>query len=300
MGKKILVTGGTGLVGKTLCKMLQDNGFEVCILSRSKNSSSPYPIFTWDYKKGHLEAGALKGIDAIIHLAGAGVADKRWSKERKQEILESRTLTSNLLFEQLKSEQHQVKTIITASAIGIYGMDTGASLITEEGEIGNDYLAQVTKAWEASTSQFSEINIRLVQLRIGVVLNKVGGALKELMKPPIAAPLSTGNQFMSWIHFEDLCNMFLWALKNEHIQGAYNAVTPNSLTNRAFTKKAARIFKKPFVPIPVPKFLLNIILGEMADIVSGGSKISSDKIEKAGFEYKFTDFEAAVKDLKTK
>jgi uncharacterized protein (TIGR01777 family) len=297
--KKILITGGTGLVGKKLCALLQKEGYEVTILSRSKNPNSPYPTFTWDYQSRHLEAGAFEGVDAIIHLAGAGVADKRWSAERKKVILESRTMTSQLLYDQLKSTPNQVKTIIAASAIGIYGIENSPNSLTEESPIGTDYLADVTKEWEVATSQFENLNVRLVQMRIGIVLSDKGGALMKLLEPPVAAALGQGDQYMSWIHMEDVLGMFLWAIKNESATGPYNVVAPTPLTNHAFTKMAAKIFKKPFMPVPVPKFVLQIMLGQMAEILLGGSKISSQKIVDAGYHFKFPDFEAAVKDLKS-
>lgn len=297
--KKILVTGGTGLVGKELCSRLQKDGYQVSILSRSKNPNGPYPTFTWDYQTGHLEAGAFEGVDAIIHLAGAGVADKRWSAERKKVILESRTLTSQLLYDQLKSTPNQVKTIIAASAIGIYGSENSPNSMTEESPVGTDYLAEVTKEWELATSQFEKLNIRLAQLRIGVVLSNKGGALMKLLEPPVAAALGKGDQDMSWIHMDDVVGIFLWAIKNESANGPFNLVAPAPLTNLEFTKIAAKIFKKPFIPIPVPKFVLQIMLGQMAEIVLGGSKISSQKIVDAGYHFQFPDFEEAVKNLKS-
>lgn len=299
MNKKILVTGGTGLVGKELCSQLQKNGYEVSVLSRSKNLNSTYPTFTWDYPSGHLEAGAFEGVDAIIHLAGAGVADKRWSTERKKVILESRTMTSQLLYDQLKAVPNQVKTIIAASAIGIYGSENSPNNMTEESPVGNDYLAEVTREWELATSQFEKLDIRLAQLRIGVVLSNKGGALMKLLEPPVAAALGKGDQYMSWIHMDDVVGMFLWALKNESVIGPFNLVAPAPLTNLEFTKMAAKIFRKPFIPIPVPKFVLQLMLGQMAEIVLGGSKISCEKIQSEGYQFKFTDFESAVKDLKS-
>jgi uncharacterized protein len=297
---KILVTGGTGLIGKALCKLLQAKGYEVTILSRNKKPESTYPIFTWDYQSEFIEAGAFKGVDAIIHLAGAGIADQRWSTGRKKILLESRTLTSKLLYAQLKATPNQVKTVIAASAIGIYGIENAPAMMTEDSPSGSDYLATITKEWEAATCQLKELNIRLVQMRIGVVLSNQGGALVKILAPPITAPLGKGNQYMSWIHMDDVCGMFLWALQNEQISGPYNLVAPDPLTNKEFTKKAAKIYNKPFLPIPVPKLVLQLMLGQMAEIVLGGSKISNEKIVAAGYAFKFPDFEGAVKDLKIK
>jgi len=296
--KKILVTGGTGLVGKALCNLLASKGYEVSILSRSKNPDSKYPTFTWNYKSAFIEDGAFESVDAIIHLAGAGVADKRWSAKRKTELLESRTETSNLLYNKLKSETNQVTTIVCASAIGIYGIANSSKMMTEDSPKGTDFLADVTNKWEASSSAFKKLDIRLVQMRIGVVLSNADGALVKILEPPICAPLGKGNQYMSWIHIDDVCGMFLWALQNESAIGAFNVVGPLPITNREFTQKAAKAFKKLYIPLPVPKVLLQILLGQMAEIVLGGSKISCEKIEAAGYQLKFRDFEEAVKDLK--
>ena len=298
MSKNILVTGGTGLVGQRLIELLDKEGHQISILSRSKNSASKYPVFTWDYKNDHLEDGALSGIDTIIHLAGAGVADEKWSTERKNVILESRTQTSKLLFDKLKSENHHVKTFIAASAIGIYGSDNSPQMMVETSPVGHDFLARVTDAWETSTKRISELGIRLVQMRIGVVLSHKGGALVELLKPPVAAALGKGNQYMSWIHIDDVCGMIQFVLDNEETKGPYNVVGPRPQTNRDFTKTAAKIFKKFYFPIPVPKLVLKLMLGEMATIVLGGSKVSSRKIEEAGYQFKFPDFKSALEDLK--
>ena len=297
MSQKILVTGGTGLVGSTLIPMLKAEGHEVVVLSRSKFESPDFEVFTWDYGKDYIEEGALEGVDTIIHLAGAGVAEKKWSPERKEIIYDSRTKTSMLLYKHLEAINHQVKTFIAASAIGIYGNDTGNTMLRESAPKGNDFLAHVTDAWETATSKVGKLDIRLVQLRVGVVLSNKGGALVELLKPPVAAPLGKGSQYMSWIHIEDLCGMFLDAIKNESIKGAFNAVGPKPETNKELTRQAAKAFKKSFIPIPVPSLVLKLMLGEMAGIVLGGSRVSSEAIQKTGFEFKFPKLSAALEDL---
>ena len=179
----ILVTGASGLVGKPLLARLKAAGNLISVLSRSKKANSPYPVFTWDYTNDFLEKGTLDGIDCIVHLAGAGVADEKWRRERKKVILESRTQTSRLLYERLKQGKHQVKTLVAASAIGIYGNDQGHSRLTENSPVGHDFLARVTDAWELSTSKVAALGIRVVQLRIGVVLSHKGGALAKLLAP---------------------------------------------------------------------------------------------------------------------
>ena len=296
---KVLITGGTGLVGSRLIPLLKSKGHEVVVLSRSKDASKPYPIFEWDYKKEYIESGAFNGVEAVIHLAGAGVADKRWTAERKEEIYNSRTKTSFLLYNTLKNIDNEVKTFISASAIGYYGLDTGTTNLKETAPVGHDFLAHVVDAWETSTSKVTDLDIRLVQLRIGVVFSKEGGALVELLKPPVAAPLGNGKQYMSWIHIDDLCKMFLYALENDQMVGTYNAVGPKPATNREVTEAAAKTFDKKYVPIPVPGLALKVVLGEMAKMVVGGNRVSSEKIMEAGFEYDHPKLEPALKHIKS-
>lgn len=296
---KILITGGTGLVGQALSDLLISNDHSVVLMSRSAKSHPILPSFRWNIEEQYIDPLAFEGVDTIVHLAGAGVADKRWTAKRKEEILTSRTESSQLLFEYLKSHKHSVKTFIAASAIGIYGSDTGDKLIREEAEIGKDFLAKVTESWEESTRQIDSLDIRLFQARIGIVLSAKGGALKELLRPPIAAPLGSGSQFMSWIHIKDLCRLLLYAIENESIKGFYNAVGPHPLTNKEFTQVAAKVYNKPYLPISVPSGVLRLMMGEMAEIVLGGSKVSADKILDEGFSYHFPDLESALQDLKS-
>lgn len=297
MSQKILITGGTGLVGSALIPMLRKLGHEIVVLSRKKSRSDLYTVFEWDYKRNYIEPGAFDGVDTIIHLAGAGVAESKWTTERKDEIYNSRTQTSILLFNELQKSENQVKTFIAASAIGIYGSDTGNTMIHETAPVGHDFLAHVTDAWETATNKIKSLDIRLVQMRVGVVLSPKGGALVELLKPPVAAPLAKGDQYMSWIHITDLCNMFIEAINNTNWEGPYNAVGPRPETNRELTKQAAKAFRKTFMPIAVPKIILKILLGEMAVIVVGGSKISSEKIQEAGFKFRFPKLQQALEDL---
>lgn len=296
MGKHILITGGTGLIGSSLIEALQSRGHTIAVLSRSKKGI--HPTYIWDYKKKYIEEGAFSGVDTIVHLAGAGVADKRWTAERKEEIIKSRTETTALLYESLKNSENSVKNFIGASAIGFYGADTGEVMLDETAPLGNDFLAQVTEAWETSAVKMKDLGLRTTLLRIGIVLSNQGGALQELLKPPVAAPLGNGKQFMSWIHIKDLVDMFIFAIENEEIEGVFNAVGTSPLTNKEFTQIAAKVYKKPFLPLPVPGFALKLLMGEMASIVLGGNKVSAEKISKSGFKHTFNDLEVALKDLK--
>jgi len=218
MSKKILITGASGLIGSRLTELLLQKGYQVSHLGRSKKTGS-VPSFIWDVDKGVLDQQALEGVDTIIHLAGAGVADKRWTESRKKEILESRTKSSLLLYNTLANTNHTVKSVVSASAIGYYGFGFGEEVFTEVSQPGNDYLAQVVKEWEESVDKISSLNLRLVKLRIGIVLSDKGGALVEMAKPirlGIGAALGTGKQYLSWIHLDDLCAMFIKAVEDEH------------------------------------------------------------------------------------
>lgn len=287
-------------MGSHLIPMLKAKGHQVVVLSRSKDASKPYPIFEWDYEKEYIESGAFNGVDTVIHLAGAGVAEKRWTPERKDEIYNSRTKTSHLLYKTLKEVPNEVKTFISASAIGYYGLDTGSTNLKESAPVGHDFLAHVVDAWETSTNKIAELEIRLVQLRIGVVLAKEGGALVELLKPPVAAPLGKGSQYMSWIHIDDLCKMFVHSLENEQMLGTYNAVAPRPMTNKELTREAAKAFGKTFVPVPVPGLVLKLMLGEMAKMVIGGNRVSCEKIMEAGYQFEYPKLGDALNHLKRK
>ncbi len=299
MVKKILITGASGLVGQRLTELLLQKGYQASHLGRSKRGGA-VPSFVWDVEKGFLDSKAMNDVNTIIHLAGAGVADKRWTASRKKEILESRTKSTALLFETLKNEKNSVTTVISASAIGYYGFGLRDEVFTEESKSGSDFLALVTKQWEEAVDQISSIGLRVVKLRIGIVLSEKGGALAEVSKPiklGVGSPLGSGKQHLTWIHLDDLCEMFIKAIEDSTMKGAYNAVGPEWVSNAEMTKAIAKVLKKPLWLPPVPGFVLKIVLGEMADMVLNGSKISSTRIQTTGFKFKFTKLDEALKDL---
>lgn len=299
MAKKILITGGTGLVGKVLTQSLLEKGYQVAYLSRSKKQIENVEVYEWDIPNQKIEEEAFKDLEGVIHLAGAGVADKSWTAARKKEILDSRTESTKLLHHYLSKVESKPKAFISASAIGIYG-DSGEILMTEGSPQATDFLADVTKKWEKEIDPIADLGIRTVKLRIGVVLSPDGGALAKLVQPirmGAGAALGSGKQYMSWIHIQDLANMFVWALENENSVGAYNAVAPSPVSNSEMTQQIAKVLKKPLILPNVPSFAMKLMLGEMASIVLAGSKVSSQKIEAAGFEFQFADLEKTLKDL---
>lgn len=294
--KNILISGGSGLIGKVITSTLKEQGYKVAWLSRNPDTKSE-KSFSWDIKAQTIDPKALEWCDAIIHLAGAGVAEKKWTRERKQEILNSRVMSTQLLMDTLRRMDKRPKAVIAASAIGYYGMETGDKLVAEGDPSGNDFLAEVVDKWEKATEQFENLGIRTVRLRVGIVLSNEGGALTEMMKPPVAAPLGNGTQYMSWIHIQDLANMFIHALTNSGLNGVYNAVGPTPVSNAILTRRAAKFKGKPFVNIGVPGFILKLVLGEMAEIVLGGSRVCNDKIHSSGFNYQFPELDTALKNI---
>ena len=289
---KILVTGGTGLVGRRLTALLTEKNHEVRILSRNPKNENE---FKWDYSKGFVDDKAIENIDYIIHLAGAGIADKRWTKERKEVIVNSRVATANLIFDKIKAQNIPLKGFISASGSNYYGAQTTAKVFKESDAVGTDFLGQVCIKWEAAANQFKDLNIPVTILRTGVVLSKTGGAL-EKMRTPIVSPLGSGNQYMAWIHIDDLCNLYIKAIEETFV-GVYNAVSPEFHTSKTFSKALAKAIKRPFLPIAVPGFLLKLVFGELAIILLHGSRLSSDKIKEKGFIFKYKELALALKNL---
>jgi uncharacterized protein len=301
MRKKVLITGGSGLLGSRLSEILSEKGYEVAHLSRSKNGKSPYTTYVWDISKGDIEPGALNNTSFIIHLAGAGVADKRWTDDRKTLLKSSRIGSANLLLGHLKSSGSKIEAFISASAIGIYGFDTGTIIQTEErGQLGDDFLATLTKAWESVADQFETYASRVVKYRIGLVLSEKGGLLEKLLTPArlgLSTAFGDGEQFMSWIHIDDLARMFVTAMEQKSMKGVYNAVAPNPVTNTDFLKTLARTLNRPYILPNTPKFMMKLAFGELSSVITGGNKVSSEKIEKTGFTFQFDTLDKALNNL---
>src|SRR5690606_11791466 len=223
--KNILISGGSGLIGKRITSLLKSRGCNVAWLSRSAKKKKQ-KTFQWNIEDGFLEEKALKWCDGIIHLAGAGIAEKRWTEERKREILESRTKSARLLYDKIQMLDKKPQVIISASGVGIYGYDPGQELLNEDSPPGDDALAKIVIKWEEEVLNFQSMGIRTVILRTGTVLDKKGGALPEMLKAPVAAPLGSGSQYISWIHAQDLAHLYAYSLFRE-ISGIFNAVAPH-------------------------------------------------------------------------
>lgn len=292
-----MITGGSGLIGRRLSFLLKSRGYEVRILSRSNNPKNNYKTFVWNVSEQYINDSAFEGLNHIIHLAGAGIADKRWSEKRKKEIIASRVASTNLLYNSVKRLKTPLNSFISASATGYYGAVTSETIFEEKDKPAKDFLGKVCSLWEDSIFQFNEIKIRTVALRTGIVLSKDGGALKK-MKTPIITSLGNGKQYMPWIHIDDLCELYIKAIEDEQFKGAFNAVSPEHISNLSFSKKISKIFNYPFLALGAPSFILQIVFGEMSTIILNGSRISANKIKQAGFKFKFENLEKALKNLR--
>jgi hypothetical protein len=304
----ILITGGTGLVGKALTEALLQKGFRVIILTRnpaSQKTNQPHLSFAaWNIEKQFIDKDAFAKADYIIHLAGASVAEKRWTKKRKNEIVSSRVESSRLIAESLKTIPNRIKAVISASAIGWYGADdlNNKKPFTEEVGPANSFLGQTCRQWEAAIEPVSFSEKRLVKFRIGIVLSNEAGAFKEFKKTlkfGIAAILGSGKQVISWIHIDDLVRLFLFAIDNETIEGTFNAAASNPVTNKDLVIQIAKAKGKFFIPLHVPSFILKIVLGEMSVEVLKSTTVSAEKIQKAGFIFQYPEIEKAIDELIT-
>lgn len=298
---KILISGGSGFLGSHLIPYLQSKDHDVSILSRKIQPDTP--TFLWDIEKQTIDPAAFHDTDAIIHLAGSGIASGRWTLEYKKEILNSRTQSAYLLYRELKKNPgHKVKTLIAASAIGYYG-DPGNQWVDENFKGADDFMGRVCSEWEKSTSRFAELGIRVIILRIGLVLAPDGGVLPAISTPIrycIGAPLGNGKQYMSWIHINDLIRMIAFILDEDKTNGIYNAVSPVPVMHDEFMKMLGIALNRPIWPFHIPEFILKTILGEKAVIVLNGQRVSSEKIRMAGFNFLHTDLKNSLIELTEK
>ena len=286
----ILLTGGTGLIGQTLQKQLENNNHKVRILTRSPKLDNH---FKWDIKANYIDEKVFENLDYIIHLAGAGIADKRWTDERKKVLINSRVESSGLLFSKINELNIPLKGFISASGIGYYGAITSSKIYSEKDQPADDFIAKICIEWEAAANQFKTLNIPVTILRTGVVLSSNGGALKKMNTPLFLSALGTGKQYIPWIHIDDLCNLYVKAIEDVNFTGIYNAVAPEHKTNNDFTKTLGMVVKKPVLPINAPGFILKIVLGELAAIVLEGSRVSAEKTS-ISYNYKFENLEKAL------
>lgn len=294
---KVLITGGTGLVGKEISKQLLSKNHEVVFLSRNPNPNSKIPQFKWDPEKFFMDLDALEDVEIIINLAGTPVNGK-WTSSYKNEILKSRLDSLSTLYQSLEANEHKVRKLISASAVGFY-QDSFDEIYREDAKAGNSFLAKVCMKWENAALKFENLNIQTSVLRIGIVLSTEGGALKEMIKPfklGLGSPLGSGKQWMPWIHIEDLAGMFIFLMKSDSI-GIFNGGGFEASRNKDFSKTLAKVLGKPFFAPNVPKFALKLLMGEASAIALSSTNVDSMKIINHGFEYKFKELKPALENL---
>ncbi len=297
---KVLITGGTGFIGKHLSKTLTERGHELVIVTRRKDVTHPQgriSYMQWDTGASGILPDNTPAVDAVINLAGESIGNNRWSPQVKEKILSSRVDTTKAIVSSIEKNIIKPKVLINASAIGIYG--TNEERLFHENDTGeNDFLAGVCKAWEAEAIKAEKLNIRTVMVRTGVVLGKEG-ALQKMVTPFkffVGGPLGSGRQWMSWIHIDDLVNIYIHALEHDDISGPVNAVAPNPVRMSEFAKALGTVMHRPAI-MPAPDFALKMILGEMSDLVLKGQQVSADKIINSGFRFEYPELSGALKRI---
>jgi uncharacterized protein (TIGR01777 family) len=296
----VLITGGTGLVGARLSAVLTEAGHRVAHLSRTPAPGGPCRTFQWNPAAGTIDPLAVPFADAVVNLAGANVGEGKWTAARKQELLAGRVDGLALLHRELAKPGHRVGTVVSASAIGLYG-NTGDALVTEDTPpVGYDLLADLTQAWEQAAAPLAALGLRVVVPRIGVVLSLVSGVLPALADPVkrgFGAPLGSGQQWLSWIHIDDLCRLLLAMLTDDAWRGAYNAVAPYTATNTAFTRALAEVLHRPLLLPKIPAFILQLAMGEQSEMVSTSKRVSAAKMLARGFAFEFPELREALQAL---
>jgi uncharacterized protein (TIGR01777 family) len=301
MKKNVLITGGTGFVGRSLTALLIGNGFSVSILSRSKRQNKKdISYYIWDIKNQTIEDAAVNNADYIIHLAGENIAGERWTEKRKKAIVASREDSIKLIRNVLAKQNHKVSAFISASAIGIYGAINGEAICKESTPPASDFLGRTCQIWEAAVDTIGQLGIRTVKVRTGLVLGEGDGLIKKLkpiFKYRLGAPLGSGKQYMPWIYIDDLCEIYLKAINDDTVRGPYNAAIQDDTDNIAFSKTFAAVYGyKMWLP-HVPAAIIKLGMGQMSKIVLTGRRVSSEKIRKTGFTFKITDIEEALRKV---
>ena len=299
---KVLLVGGSGMVGKQLQKKLLARGYTVLILGRSESKSENVKSYLWNIATKKIDEEAIKSADYIINLAGAGIADRRWTASRKKEIVSSRVGATNLLIQTIIKTKTNPKAFISASAIGYYGALTSDKIFTEDDLPSNDFLSHCCQLWEQSSNKIEDLSIRRVVLRIGVVLSEKGGALSKIKAPfrlGLGSAIGSGKQYIPWVHIDDLCECFIKAIEDPLMKGPYNIVSPNPTPNSEFSAVLAQVLKKPYWLPNIPERLIQLFMGEMAVIVTKGSRVSCNKILSNGFMFKYPNLKEALKHLLT-
>lgn len=297
---KILITGGAGLVGTALCKQLIALNHEVRILSRNPKSTDKIKSFFWNVESQQIDESAFDGIEHVIHLAGSGIADSRWTDARKKEIIDSRVNSMKLITGIIKKKNIRLKSFVGASAVGFYGMTTSEKIFSETDNGQPDFLSYTCTQWENSYKEIESLSEKTCIIRLSMVLSANGGALQRLLplfKLGLGSAIGSGKQYMPWIHIDDLVSVFCEALFNSNLKGTYNAVSTEPVTNKEFSKQLAKSLSKPFFVPNVPSFLLKLMFGEMANMLLKGSHVSNQKLLSTGFSFKYPQLSMALNNV---
>ena len=294
---KVLITGGSGLIGSKITELLLKKNITVVHLTRHRNSKSGVKTYVWDWEKGTIDLKCFNEVTHIIHLAGAGIADKAWTTKRKRFLIKSRVHTTRLLFKHIEALE-KLESFISASGIGYYGARSSEEIFTTSSQPHTDFIAKCCIQWENSADLFKPF-ARVVKFRTGIVLDKDNGALPKMsssIKLGLGAPLGNGGQYMPWIHIEDIANLYIYALTNE-MSGAYNAVSSQHATNKELTQEIAIQLNKKIRLKRVPSFFIKTIYGEMADLLLKGRRVSSQGLLKSGFKFSYPDLKSALQNI---
>tara|TARA_B100000575_G_scaffold232782_1_gene194079 strand:+ start:2137 stop:3048 length:912 start_codon:yes stop_codon:yes gene_type:complete len=300
--KTILITGGTGLIGRYLIKSLSKDSNTIYVLTRSESRfENNVNFINWDPDSQRLDLSNIPAVDYIINLAGASIDGSRWTNSYKRKILESRLNSTSLLFKEIKKLKQKPSLYIGASATGIYKKNTKVAQV-EKDHKGSDFLSDVVTKWEKESNNFMKYGIRTVLLRIGLVLSKDGGVLKKLypiFKLFLGVPIGSGRQTISWIHIKDLVGFIHKSISDNKISGAYNLTAPEVITNYKFTEELASVWKRPVFPkiFKAPSLIVKLLFGEQSSLVLNGLNVSSNKIESTSFKFSFTNIKSALKDI---
>ena len=293
----VLLAGGSGLIGRRLAEILLEKGFAVRILSRSPQGEGQ---FAWNPAAGTMDDAALEGIDAVVNLAGSGIADKRWTTARKRDLVESRVQSARTLRSAFGRTGLKPLVYLSSSAIGYYG-NSGERWMTETDQpVDNSFMVECCRQWESAADEVAALGIRTVKLRIGIVLAREGGALAEFVKPlrlGIGGYFADGHAWYSWVHIDDVCRFFIWAIENPAIEGVFNVAAPHPVRNKDLLKAIARAMHQPAVFVPAPPFALRLVLGEMAVVVLNSNRIAANKAIQAGFQFRYPELAGALEQI---
>ncbi len=298
---RVIIPGGTGLIGQALAAELLDSNHEVIVLSRNPDKapvSNNVQVVGWDARTPAGWASLITQDTAIVNLTGAGLADKRWTDKRKEVLWNSRIHAGGAVVAAIQQAEQKPKVVIQMAAVGYYG-PRGDEILTEDGEAGNDYLATLCKAWEESSAAVMALGVRHVVIRSGVVLSMQGKVLPRMLLPMklfVGGPLGNGKQGFPWIHIKDEVRVLHFLIENEATSGVYNLTAPETLTNKQFVKILGKVLRRPAF-MPVPSFVLKLLFGEMATVLLDGQQVSPNRLEKAGFDFQFPTAEKAVQNL---